>query len=155
MGLFGASAFDDVALGRFERKGGLWRGSVAIDGPKPVPLAAPGSGREPDPDALGAARQIVSSFTGLKPVIQRALFEHYEPYADAASGEDADMNTRTMPLISTPEQVWDHVSLRSVAIIRRGGIITTELVYSAAWDEDHMLGARFQGDRFVELCGSV
>jgi len=35
------------------------------------------------------------------------------------------------------------------------GVATTELVYAAAWDEDHMLGLRFQSGRFIELCGSV
>ncbi|WP_295506892.1 hypothetical protein [Accumulibacter sp.] len=33
--------------------------------------------------------------------------------------------------------------------------LTTELGYMTSWDEEHTLGARFQGDRFIELCGSV
>lgn len=155
MGIFGTPTFDDAVLGRLERTRGLWRCALAIDGQKPVPLAMPGSNRGPDEAALQAARQITSSFEGLKPDIQRALFEHHEPYADAASDEDSDGDAMTTPSITTPEQVWAHVSLQSVAIIRLSGVLTTEFVYSAAWDEDHMLGARFQDGRFVELCGSV
>lgn len=115
----------------------------------------PGSNREPDAAALQAARQIPSTFAGLKPDIQRALFEHYEPYVDAASDEDADAHGMSTPSIAAPDQVWAHVSLHSVAIIKLSSAIAIEFVYSAAWDEDHMLGARFQDGRFVELCGSV
>lgn len=153
MGIFGTPTFDDAVFGRLEPTRGLWRCSLSLDGLKAVPLAMPGSNREPEAAALEDARHIASSFAGLKLHIQRALLEHYEPYADAASGEDAD--GRTTPPITTPEQVWAHVSLQSVAIIKLSGAITTEFVYSAAWDEEHMLGARFQGGRFVELCGSV
>jgi hypothetical protein len=154
MGIFGTQTFDDPALGRLERTRGLWRCSLKVDGVKPVPLAMPGCSREPDPAALEAAQHIAPSFSALKPDIQRALFEHYEPYADAASDKNA-ADGMTIPSIAVPEQVWAHVSLQSVAIIKLSGVLTTEFVYSAAWDEDHMLGARFQGGRFVELCGSV
>lgn len=155
MGIFGTTSFDDAVLGRLERTRGLWRCSLSLSGLKAVPLAMPGSNREPDAAALQEARHIASSFADLKPHMQRALFEHYEPYADAASGEDSDRDAMTTRSITTPEQVWAHVSLQSVEIIKLSGVITTEFVYSAAWDEDHMLGARFQGGRFVELCGSV
>lgn len=155
MGIFGTPTFDDAVLGRIERTRGLWRCSLSLSGLKAVPLGMTGSNREPDAAALQEARGIAPLFAGLKPDIQRALFEHYEPYADAASDEDSVGDTMAIPSISTPEQVWAHVSLQSVEIIKLSGVITTEFVYSAAWDEDHMLGARFQGGRFVELCGSV
>jgi hypothetical protein len=35
------------------------------------------------------------------------------------------------------------------------GGVTTELAYAVAWDDDHMLGARFQSGNLVELCGSI
>jgi len=155
VGIFGTPTFDDAVLGRLERTRGLWRCSLAVDGLNLAPLALPGSNREPDPAALEAARQIVASFAALKPDIQRALFEHYEPYAGPVTDEDAAIDGTMLPSISAPEQVWAHVSLQSVAIIKLSAFITTEFVYTAAWDEDHMLGARFQGGRFVELCGSV
>ena len=59
------------------------------------------------------------------------------------------------PAIQRPDQVWSHVSLHSVAVMRMSGVVTVELVYVAAWDDDHMLGARFQSGNFIELCGSV
>jgi hypothetical protein len=62
-----------------------------------------------------------------------------------------------IPLMSIerPGQVWAYVSLQSAAIIRMSGGVTTELAHAAAWDDDHMLGARFQSGNLVELCGSI
>jgi hypothetical protein len=57
--------------------------------------------------------------------------------------------------IVTPGDVWSHVSLVFVSVTPLGGVLTTELGYSTAWDDEHTLGARFQSGRFIELCGSV
>ena len=126
-----------------------------MSGAQQIPLALFGSNREPDAGALAAARQIASSFNAWRPSIQKALFDHYTPYAEAASEEEPSSPGAAMPAIQTPEQVWAQVSLQSVAVTRLSGVVTTELVYAATWDDDHMLGVRFQSGSFFELCGSV
>jgi hypothetical protein len=150
-GLFGSAAFDDAVVGRLKRSGGVWRGTVELGGRPDVPLRLFGSGREPDAGALEAARELLRSFAGWRPEIEAALFDHYLPYGEAASA-DADAGA---PAIARAEQVWPLVTLQSAAVTKISGTVTTELVYSAAWDEDHMLGVRFQAGRFAELCGSV
>jgi hypothetical protein len=47
------------------------------------------------------------------------------------------------------------VSLVFVSVTPLSGLLTTELGYTTAWDDEHTLGARFQSGRFIELCGSV
>lgn len=155
VGLFKSPTVDDAVLGQLERSHGQWRCKVAPDGKQKVPLALFGSNREPDPSALEAARQIAPSFNAFRPFIQQALFDHYTPYGEAAAAGEFVEGDMTPPTIAGPEQVWKHVSLQSVTIMKLGGSVTTEFVYAAAWDEDHMLGARFQAGQFVELCGSV
>lgn len=145
-GLFGSANFDDAVLGQLKRSGGVWRGTVDIGGRTDVPLLLFGSMRAPDAAALEAARELIRSLGDWRPAIEAALFDHYTPYAEA--GAD-------VPVLATPGEVWGHVSLQSAAIVKMGGRVTTELVYAAAWDEEHLLGARFQAGQFVELCGSV
>ena len=61
----------------------------------------------------------------------------------------------TLPRIAAPGDVWSHVSLVFVSVTPLSGLLTTELGYTTAWDDEHTLGARFQSGRFIELCGSV
>jgi len=35
------------------------------------------------------------------------------------------------------------------------GPLITELGMSVAWDEEHIVGARFDDQKFIELCGST
>jgi hypothetical protein len=35
------------------------------------------------------------------------------------------------------------------------GILTIEIGYQVAWDEEHTLGARIRDGALLELCGSV
>jgi len=57
--------------------------------------------------------------------------------------------------LETPSQVWAYVSLAFVSVTPLSGFLTVELGYTTAWDEEHILGARFQAGKFLELCGSV
>ena len=154
-GFFKSPTAEDPVLGILKRARGSWRCLLPLEGAQKVPLSLFGSNREPDPAALEAARQIAPAWSAWRLHIQQALFDHYTPYAEAAAEGETSEADVTMPTISGPEQVWAHVSLQSVAITKLGGAVTTELVYAAAWDDDHMLGARFQAGRFIELCGSV
>ena len=156
MGLFKAAVVDDPVLGRLERARGQWRGVLSLPGhDHKVPLSLYGSGREPDPGALEQARPIASAYAGWRPQLEQALFDHFTPYAEAAAEWEPATATMSVPPIRTPEQVWRHVRLQSIAIIKLGGKSTAELVYAADWDEEHLLGARCQSGRLIELCGSV
>jgi len=154
-GFFKSQSFDDPVLGRLDRSRGFWRGALLLAAGAPTPLALFGSSREPDPAARAAARELTSSFSAWRPVIEQALHEHFVPYGEASAEEDPLERTTAPLAIARADQIWAHVSLHSVAVIKLGGVVTTELVYAAAWDDDHLLGARFQSDSFIELCGSV
>lgn len=137
--IFGATEFKDPTLGDFRRKGGTWRGSIAIDDDE-IPLVLDGSRNEPDPAALEMARTLPARFTAWRPSIERALFEHYEPYADESPCSFA-----------RPSDVWPHTNIQYIHV----GAATIEIGLSVAWDEEHTLGARCAGDALVELNGSV
>ena len=107
----------------------------------------------PDETRLGLARELGHRYAALRPAIEGALFEHYEPYSDAESGEGADRGE--ILRLSRPDQVWGHVSPVRVLIERLGGVETVEIAYRTAWDTEHTVGARFQGWALTELNGSV
>jgi hypothetical protein len=146
MGLFSKSTFTDTALGSFERSGGMWRGTLRLENAM-VPLALSGSRSEPDDDALDTARTIAGGYAGWRPVIERELFAHYEPYAELGVGD--------VPVIEKTTDVWSHATIAFIQVAPMDGELTIEIGYRVAWDEEHTLGARFQDGTFTELCGSV
>lgn len=153
--LFKSPPFDDPELGQLVRSRGLWRGMLEVEPSLSVPLVIGGPRSGPDLQALEAARQIASSYPGWKPVIATALVQHLEPYSqDVADGELAAPEGG-LPEINAPDDVWPQVTLVFAAVTPLAGVLTTELGYMTAWDEEHTLGARFQSGKFLELCGSV
>lgn len=147
-GLFKSTPFADPQLGKLVHERGLWRGALAVGGASAIPLAISGTRSAPDAQALAMAHEVAQSYASWRPAIEQALFEHYEPYGENAA--DADV-----PRLAAPADVWDHVTLTHVSVTPLSGVLTTELGYTTAWDEEHTLGARFQSGRLVELCGSV
>jgi hypothetical protein len=154
-GLFKSPQFRDAQLGALARSRGHWRGSLTLDGRARVPLALSGTRSAPDAQAVAVARDVTTQFGLWRPTIAQALFEHYGPYADALAAGALPPSSATCPSIPAPHQVWPHVSLVFVAVTPFDGVLTTELGYTTAWDEEHTLGARFQSGKFIELCGSV
>jgi hypothetical protein len=109
----------------------------------------------PHAQALAAAREVAQAFVSWRPTIEQALFEHYEPYAEAISTGELPSPSEALPRIVTVGDVWSQVSLVFVSVTPLSGVLTTELGYTTTWDDEHTLGARFQSGRFIELCGSV
>jgi uncharacterized protein DUF6985 len=153
-GLFKSPRFRDPNLGELVRSRGLWRGLLTVEaGGNASPLALSGTRTEPDARALAAAREVAQAFASWRPAIEQALFEHYEPYAEAVSV--GALPSEAIPPIAAPSDVWSHVWLVFVSVSPLSGLLTTELGYTTAWDEEHTLGARFQSGKYIELCGSV
>jgi len=154
-GLFKSPPFHDPKLGELVRSRGLWRGLLTVEAGVSAPLALSGTRAEPHAQALAAARQVAQAFASWRPAIEQALFEHYEPYAEAITAGELPSISEALPRIAAPGDVWSHVSLVFVSVTPLSGLLTTELGYTCAWDDEHTLGARFQSGRFIELCGSV
>jgi len=155
LNLFKSPRFSDPQLGMLERSRGLWRGSTALYPSVIVSLALAGTRTEPDRAALRAAIDLIAQFPSLRTLIEKALFEHYEPYAQALAAGELEVTGEPLPKLSGPSEVWPHVSPVFLSVTPVSGVLTTELGIAAAWDEEHTLGARFQAGKFVELCGSV
>ncbi|MEX2222975.1 MAG: hypothetical protein WEG40_14380 [Candidatus Rokuibacteriota bacterium] len=136
-------AYRDPVVGNLVRRGRYWRGVINLGSESGVPLLLAGPRAAPGEAGLGLARELGHRYAALLPTIERALFEHYEPYSEAA------------PRLSRPEQVWTHVSLVRVLIEALGGVDTVEIAYRTEWDAEHTVGARFQGWALTELNGSV
>ena len=111
------------------------------------------SSARPDPAALAVAREVSTQFVGWRHQTETALYEHYEPYAESLAAGEIQAAGKSLP-ITSPADVWLHVSLEYISVTPLGGTLT-ELGYTAVWDEEHTLGVRFQGGTFLELCGSV
>jgi len=145
-GLFKTPSFLDAALGELQRKGGYWRGTITLEG-QTLPLVIAGGKEQPDPQALALAQALPAQYAGFKPAITQALFEHNEPY-----GEDDESG---VPKLTDASQVWPQVQLVHVLVDTVDKVMTVEWGYTAAWDEEHTLGARFRDGKLLELNGSV
>ena len=153
-GLFQSAHFSDPLLGELIRSRGLWRGTLQLDSGSTL-LALAGTRAAPDPAAVAAAREVKGRLPAWCPAIEAALFEHYQPYAEAVAAGEFSEASESFPNITSPTGVWPYASLEFVSISPLDGFHTTELGYTTAWDEEHTLGARFADGTFIELCGSV
>jgi hypothetical protein len=153
--LFRSAPFVDEQLGELRRSGGAWRGMLVLDGTVSVPLVIRGSRTAPDPAALRVARSVSLELPSWRPVIARALFEHYTPYAEAVAAGEAEPPAPSMPALAEAPSVWLHTSIAFVQVAPLDGQLTVEIGYRVAWDEEHTLGARLRNGRLVELNGSV
>jgi hypothetical protein len=154
LGYFKSPPFRHPDLGDFARSRGHWRGKIELGGTV-VPLVLAGNRSEPDAQALQVALAIAPNFLAWRPVIEQALFEHYQPYAEAFAAGELQTGSDPVPRISAPADVWGHVTVAFVSVAPLDGVPTVEFGLTTAWDEEHTLGARFQAGRLLELCGSV
>jgi hypothetical protein len=154
-GLFKTPPFRDSLLGEFAHSRGHWRGAIALDGATNVPLVLSGRRSGPDELAVVMARSLPDAFASWRPTIEAELFEHFSPYAEAVAAGQLPVAAEQFPIISTPSQVWPHVSLVFASVTPLDGELTFEVGYTTAWDIEHMLGARFRTSKFLELCGSI
>jgi hypothetical protein len=145
-GLFKSPSFQHATLGALQRKGGYWRGTISL-GEQMVPLLIAGGKDQPDAEALTLAQALPAQYAGFKPLIEQALFEHYEPY-----GSDVESD---VPKLGEASQVWPQVQLVHVLVDAVDKAMAVELGYTAVWDEEHTLGARFRDGKLLELNGSV
>ncbi|MFN8633996.1 MAG: hypothetical protein U0893_09090 [Chloroflexota bacterium] len=168
---FRTRRWHDPALGALARRWGRWHGQIVLGGDDrdgggtpstagqqavlpTVPLVLAGGRSAPDPALLQLARDLHERYAALLPALERAFFEHYQPYAEAVlAGEEPPSDH--LPTLTAPTQVWPHVTPVRVLLDVQRGAPTVEIAYRVAWDEEHTLGARFQNWQLVELNGSV
>ena len=146
----------DPQLGTLQWRHGTWRGTIALAPQGETVLRLGGNRDAPDAANLTVARGIAARFDTWRPLVEAALFEHYENYRDAIPHDEA--LEEGLPAIASPDAVWAHVEPVYVLVEPLRGVPAgpvVELAYRTAWDIEHTVGARFQGDRLFELCGSV
>jgi hypothetical protein len=140
-------AHRDPVVGVLVRHRRYWRGTIGLGSTSGVALRVAGPRTAPEESCLALARELGGRYAAIRPAIERALFEHYEPYADVAEPD--------LPRLRRSEQVWGHVAPVRVRIEPLGGVETVEIAYRTDWDTEHTVGARFQGWVLTELNGSV
>jgi Domain of unknown function (DUF6985) len=153
-GLFKSPPFSDPQLGGLRRSRGLWRGALLLH-QATVPLMLSGSRIAPDPEALDIARSIASSYSAWRATIERALFEHYAPYAEVVTGGEANHSEPGLPRIDRPADVWPYTNAEFIQVAPLDGELTVEIGYRVVWDEEHTVAARLRHGQLIELCGSV
>ena len=154
-GLLKSRKISDTHFGELSRSSGFWRSTIKLGSCVDVPLAVPGPKDGPDANALAEAHQFVSLFPEWQPIIEQALFEHFEPYFEAIAAGEYLVSNENLRNIKSPKDVLSRAKLQFVVIGPMGGTMTTELGYETEWDEEHLLGIRFQAGKFFELCGST
>lgn len=155
LGFFKSTPFVDPQLGELNRLRGAWRGTLKVDIGVAVPLVLSGGRAAPDAEAMRIARSVPSDYPSWRPAIERELFDHYSPYAEAVAAGDLDPPISGLPPIDAPSSIWPHATLEFVRVAPLGGVLTVEIGYRVVWDEEHTLGARFRSGQLLELCGSI
>ena len=153
-GLVKSRPYHHPDLGTLARSRGMWRGAIRLAS-QPVPLVVSGTRQSPDPAALAAACAASELLPVWTPIVAHALFDHYSPSLDAYRRGELDTAEDPFPLIPKPADVWKHVKVVFLAAGPLDGKTVTEFGYETAWDIEHTLGARFVGNEFIELNGSV
>ena len=153
-GLFRSPTYDDPLLGRFERSRGRWRGSLVLSG-KALPRAIAGTRSAPDTEALSVAKLLQAIWLGNSEAVAMALAAHLEPYREAVAAGELAPPSRSLPVLSESTDVWQFVELLSASITPIDGKLASEVALAAVWDEEHTLGARFEGAAFIKLNGSI
>lgn len=101
------------------------------------------------------AKDLAARLPSWQADIEKALFEHYEPYAEALASGELKHRGDPLPAISRPSDVWPLISWVDALIIPIGGKLATELDVTVPWDQEHTLGLFFERGEFLGLCGSV
>ena len=154
-GLFKTPTFVDDRLGELRRSRGAWRGTLGLGGAAPVRLVVSGPAAAPDPEAMRLARSIAQDLSGWRPAIAQALFEHYEPYAEAVAAGEEKAPAGALPSIGDAAGVWAHTTIDFVQVSPLDGRLTVEIGCRVAWDDEHTLGARLRDGQLIGLNGSV
>lgn len=152
--LFRTKPIVDPQLGELRRSRGAWRGTLMLDG-RPVPLVVAGSRSGPEPEALRLARSVSAGYPTWQPEIAAAMLEHYTPYAEAVAAGEEEAPATGLPSIGEPSSVWAHASAEFVRVYALDRLLTIEIGYRVAWDEEHTLGAQIRDGRLAGLNGSV
>jgi len=160
MGLFDrfkATPIDHAILGRLERSASRWRGVVTLPDHEQSRLILAGNKEGPGQDGVDLAVALLEKWSSLRPVIEQALFEHYEPYREAFKEDESQEADEDFPSISSAEETWQNVSIVAVTVGDFAGEgLGVEIALETSWDIEHTLGARFSRNwDFIELCGSI
>ena len=111
----------DVALGTLDWRHGTWRGRVTLPGVGEAELWLPGSERAPsEPARAMVVEGLPYHWVALQPAIERALYDHYEPYRDAAGELDLEEVGDAIPAIARAADVWRHVRRPLVRVADTG-----------------------------------
>lgn len=154
-GLFKTEDFHHPSLGTLRWSRGYWRGQISFPDMGTIPLIVDGTRKGPDPHALQHAMNLPLDFAHVAPQLKQALYEHYEPYAEALNKGYLAARREPLPHVSSPEDALRLVVPEAVAISELDGELATEMCFNVPWDEEHVLGARFRGKKWIELCGST
>jgi hypothetical protein len=103
--------------------------------------------------AVEHAIAVPEAYRHVRGQLEVALFDHYEPYAAAA--RDGHWVSDKFAAVSSPADALLQARLEAVVVVELDGALAAELCYTVPWDEEHILGARFRGTQWVELCGST
>lgn len=128
---------------------------IALPGHGPVEFRVAGDRKAPHTPSLEVARALASRYEALRERVAEELFAHFEPYGESVERGDADGDGRVPPPIGSAAEVWAHVSVPFAVVDATRPDFDAEIAFVTAWDEEHTLGARLKGARFVELCGSI
>lgn len=154
-GLFKTPDHHYPSLGTLRWSRGYWRGEVSWPGKSAVPLVLGGTRKGPDQQALQHAMNLPADFLCIEPQLKQALYDHYEPYAEAVQEGHLRVQDGVSPKLSGVAEAFALAEPEAVLIVELDGELATEVCYRVPWDEEHTLGARFRGRNWVELCGST
>jgi len=155
LGLFGIRPFVDNELGTFHRKGGYWKGVIHLKTQADIPLLLSGTATAPNAKLLALAGDLLSRLDALSFHIQKALFEHHEPYRDSWKSGGTLEQTESFPDIQSEADVWQYVSVAHILIEPVERVPTIEIGYRVGWDEEHTVGARIRDWKLANFNGSV
>ena len=154
LGFFNSDPIDDPALGMLTRHGKWWVGTLSLPRFGAVELRVAGGRRGPDPRSVDRAVALPRVVGARESEISAAFYEHYLPGLEVSQSGDF-VTLSEFPILEDANGVWPHVRVERVEVDAAQKEYTVEIACVVTWDEEHTLGLRLDGDRVVELCGSI
>jgi hypothetical protein len=135
------------ALGLLHYARGRWRGTIELERGERITLFVPGGRGGPLEEGLQLAQRAPERWLRVRPAVEKELYDHYD------AGRDAGLSD--LPNITTPGEVWAHVTLSSVEIKPFRSLGEFQVALRTAWDDEHTLGALVRDVTLVGVNGSI
>lgn len=148
--IFKKKIINDKYLGELKYSNNSWIGNIIIENEN-TKIILSGNKEKPYQESLNFAYNINIKYSEFKNIIEKELFEHYEPYRDNQDDNYIQINLSN--------EIWDFVAIKYINIKFSEGMLSKdteiEIAYDVDWDAEHTVAVTIKNNEIINFCGSI